>query len=170
MAELEAPQPELQPEAEPGAKEPRAPPVWKPADLQDPIWQSAPRCMGLPDDRAQVTKDTVGRLWGWQKGISCAFKTRDNEPLVADDPHIGDAWDGAPPCEGNATGPNSVSDSFGRLWGWEDGNSCAFRGKRWQNWLSQAPVCSGPPNDYNSVRDSWGRLWGWDSGMSCRFA
>ncbi len=142
---------------------------WKPADLLDPIWANAPRCAGRPDDRAQVTRDTVGRLWGWQKGISCAFKSRDNQPLVPSDPAVGDAYDRAPLCDGVATAPNSLSDSFGRLWGWQDGRSCSFRGKR-KSSDEDPPNCSGYPTETNSVRDSWGRLWGWERGSSCHYA
>jgi hypothetical protein len=37
----------------------------------------------------------------------------------------GDAWDSAPPCKHSDT--SAKKDDSGRLWGWEDNRSCAFK-------------------------------------------
>lgn len=65
-----------------------------------------------------------------------------------------------------------------RLWGWQDGRSCAFRGQSRQapgppgvvlvTWDS-APACAGRPWGSNAVRGADGQLWGWEAGKSCAF-
>ena len=115
--------------------------------------------------------DTEGRLWGWQNGQSCTFKTLLRTPVYF-------AWGNAPSCKDNPTTTNSVYDRSGRLWGWQDDRSCAFRGTRLQTtgdankpvltWAS-APACRGVPNTMNSVKTRAGEIWGWEDGSSCAF-
>jgi hypothetical protein len=64
---------------------------------------------------------------------------------------------------------NSVKTRAGEIWGYEEGQSCAFRiHSNGNNW-STAPKCKALANYYNSVRDSLGRPWGFEEGRSCRF-
>jgi hypothetical protein len=67
-----------------------------------------------------------------------------------------------------------------QLWGWQAGQSCAFRGRYSENtgqgqitWFA-APSCKFTPTTVNSKPDVDGRLWGWQAGKggkmeSCAF-
>lgn len=133
-------------------------------------WPAALPCRGKPSGHT-ATPDAEGRLWGWQDGRSCAFKTPNSQPITIN-------WDNAVSCASRATTSNSVYDAQGRLWGWQDGRSCAYRGPAVQappapgqvviTW-DAAPSCSGVPDARNSVRNQQGQLWGWESGKSCAF-
>ncbi len=103
-------------------------PIWTPADLRDPQWVNAPRCLGEPRYGQSIVRDTVGRLWGWQGPPyrSCAFKTGSNEPLTSDDPRVGVTWEAAPFCTFPRDRDNSERDNWGRWWGWQGDNSCKF--------------------------------------------
>lgn len=133
-------------------------------------WPAAPNCDGSPNGQT-ATPDAEGRLWGWQDGHSCAFRTSHNRPVTI-------SWDNALTCSGDATLSNSVYDSKNRLWGWQDGRSCAYRQAKSQaspdphqaviTW-DAAPTCSGTPDARSSVRNPQGQLWGWEGGKSCAF-
>jgi hypothetical protein len=102
-------------------------------------WESAPTC---PSTDTSAFKDGQGRLWGWDssKSVSCVFKTADGKPVygtggtaaagaVASAYFLNQTalnWETAPSCKGSVQ--NWVSkDSAGRLWGWENNTSCAFK-------------------------------------------
>lgn len=141
-----------------------------PAEVSTFAWPSAPACKGKANGHT-ATPDAEGRLWGWENGRSCAFKTFTNTPVTI-------TWENAASCSGRATTSNSVFDSNGRLWGWQDGRSCAYRGAGVQappvpgqevvTWEAAAS-CSGSPDARNSVRNPQGQLWGWENGKSCAF-
>jgi hypothetical protein len=95
-------------------------------DQDDASWERAPRCVGEPAAGPDTLKDSLGRLWGWQNGESCAYKGADGQPEAAMDPFVGVAWEHAPPCREPRTEDNVVQDGFGRAWGWQDGNSCRY--------------------------------------------
>lgn len=63
---------------------------------------------------------------GWQSGRSCAF--RNIPPLGGVSPAPVVEWESAPTCMFAPTQQNSVPDTKGRLWGWQNSQSCAFRG------------------------------------------
>lgn len=77
-------------------------------------------------------------------------------------------WSNAPTCKDEPTNTNSVYDRSGRLWGWENDRSCAFRGTRWQapgdtskpilSWTT-APDCKGSPSATNSIKTRAGEIW-----------
>jgi hypothetical protein len=89
-------------------------------------------------------------------------------------------WVDAPICL-YSPGPSVVviRDTLNRLWGWQDGASCAFKYSNGQpvmltrtglalTW-EDAPDCPGLPDGDNSMRDQWNRYWGWHDGESCAF-
>jgi hypothetical protein len=97
---------------------------------QDPLtfyWETAPLCAEQPSINNSVA-DTMARLWGFENGMSCAFRAADGSSLGYVG-YIPVDWQVAPRC--NATAPdanNSVADSAGRRWGWSAvGNNCAFK-------------------------------------------
>lgn len=45
-------------------------------------WDTAPRCLSDPIDTTS-TPDTMGRLWGFEAGMSCAFRDLLGRPLKA---------------------------------------------------------------------------------------
>ena len=104
-------------------------PTWTAADLQDPGWRGAPACAGEPGAGVSAVRDSVGRLWGWQGGASCAFKDGDR-PVTNADPLVGTTWEAAPRCDFPRIAANSVQDTWGRWWGWQDGVSCKFLTRR----------------------------------------
>lgn len=65
-----------------------------------------------------------------------------------------------------------------RLWGWQGGNSCAFKDQSQQapsptgavavTW-DAAPACEGRPYGSNAVRGADGQLWGYEHKRSCAF-
>jgi hypothetical protein len=131
-------------------------------------WSNAPTCEGAPSTSNSVY-DRSGRLWGWspQDQRSCAFRgSRLQLPGEANKPVL--TWQTAPACKGAPTAMNSVKTRAGEIWGYEDGQSCAFRIHS-NGIFSAAPKCKALPNYYNSVRDSVGRPWGFEDGKSCRF-
>jgi hypothetical protein len=88
-------------------------------------------------------------------------------------------WDTAAGCSGHATRSNSVRDQSGRLWGFQQGVSCAFKGDATHKQVdlpgepvitwAYAPACTQDPDARNSVRSEQGQLWGWEQGRSCAF-
>lgn len=135
------------------------------------VWPGAPACRGKPNGHTAVP-DAEGRLWGWQDGQSCAYRTAGNAAITI-------TWENAASCGGSKpTTSNSVYDQHGRLWGWQEGRSCAYRGSGVQappapgqvvvTW-DAAPACAGVPDARNSVRNPQGQLWGWENGSSCAF-
>lgn len=84
-------------------------------------------------------------------------------------------YDTAPSCSSAPTMANSVADTLDRLWGWENWQSCVFRGftsvqpevvnSAWE----AAPPCKAQPNSGNSAADPDGMLWGWEQSGSCAF-
>lgn len=81
-------------------------------------WTDAHACKTAPNkDNSEA--DDNGRLWGFQNGVSCAFKDgNDHHPLFY--------WEAAPTCPNGAAGP-IATDTEGRAWGWANGASCAYR-------------------------------------------
>lgn len=88
-------------------------------------WLAAPSCWGVPNPRTSVMDD-LGRMWGWQDGASCAYKSF--PPIRGSSPAPEVTWEAAPPCLFTPTRENSVPDTKGRLWGWQNAASCAFKG------------------------------------------
>ncbi|KAF8070886.1 hypothetical protein HT031_000967 [Scenedesmus sp. PABB004] len=86
-------------------------------------WARAPACKGAPG--AAAGRDAQGRLWGWEGGASCAYRSAPAAAAVAAPAR--DAWASAPACKGDARTSTTNKDSAGRLWGWEGGASCAFK-------------------------------------------
>lgn len=70
-------------------------------------WPSAPTCHGKPNGHTS-TPDAEGRLWGYQDGRSCAFRTPNDQPITI-------TWDNAVSCTNKPTTSNSVFDAQGRL-------------------------------------------------------
>lgn len=81
-----------------------------------------------------------------------------------------------PPTDANTTGNSAGNrDSLGRLWGWENGTSCAYKSPDNMDpsdahWLS-APRCTFPATEYNVQKDKEGHPWGFDhsTNTSCSF-
>jgi hypothetical protein len=88
-------------------------------------WQAAPTCSGVPNARTSVSDD-LGRLWSWQNGQSCAYRSFPPIPGARGAQTI--SWEAAPACKFPPTRENSVPDTMGRLWSWQNGVSCAFKG------------------------------------------
>jgi hypothetical protein len=61
---------------------------------------------------------------GLENNAPCAFK-EDKAAAASTGPAKADAWDSAPPCKQADT--SATKDDSGRLWGWENGASCAFK-------------------------------------------
>lgn len=82
-------------------------------------------------------------------------------------------WENAPACLTEPTGTNSIPDKQGRLWGWINGISCAFKGVSGKTAVTvswdTAADCTGVATSSNSVFDATGRLWGWQNNRSCAF-
>ena len=99
-------------------------------------WEQAPSCGGKPTEYNSVT-DENNRLWGWQGGQSCVFRDNRQQPLGetiattgrVPNPkgQVGLVWEAAPTCSAAPTAETSEADTLGRLWGWENGTSCAYR-------------------------------------------
>lgn len=51
-----------------------------PAAYTAQTWQGAARC-GFAPNASNSRPDSSNRLWGWQNGDNCAFKTANNEPV-----------------------------------------------------------------------------------------
>jgi hypothetical protein len=58
---------------------------------------------------AAAAADSEGRLWGWQQGESCTFKTMLRTPVYI-------TWSNAPTCKDMPATSNSIYDRSGRLW------------------------------------------------------
>ncbi|KAF8071154.1 rimM [Scenedesmus sp. PABB004] len=70
-------------------------------------------------------------------------------------------WEGAPACVAKPTGVAATRDGAGRLWGFESGRSCAYRG--WD----EAPPCAALPQGDAARPDAAGHVWGFEGGVSC---
>jgi hypothetical protein len=142
------------------------------------VWAMAPTCEFVPTPR-NSEPDRQGRLWGWQGGASCAFRSEgtDGQPQP-----VQYTWDNADVCKQPPDSSNSIPDTTGNLWGWQNGRSCAFRGHDDGRVSSaaiasfeqtfdseQSPTCIGKPNPVNSVTGGKGMLWGWEGGQRCVF-
>jgi hypothetical protein len=58
--------------------------------------------------------------------VSTAADDNNSFTYSSSTPHSkGDAWNSAPPCKHADT--SAKKDDSGRLWGWEDNRSCAFK-------------------------------------------
>eukprot|EP00877_Chromochloris_zofingiensis_P003619 jgi/Chrzof1/13258/Cz07g26150.t1 len=92
--------------------------------------------------------------------------------------YFGTTWLSASVCQNAPNRTNSVQDTYGRLWGWEQHHTCAFRSSngsavfydgyvqvKWET----SPACTATPNMINSMRDAEGRLWGWEHNKNCAF-
>lgn len=75
---------------------------------------SAPSCTKAPTSLNSVA-DSSGRLWGWEKGVSCVFRAAavgPSQPVS----YAATTWQAAPTCWGVPTPQTSVLDDLGRLW------------------------------------------------------
>jgi hypothetical protein len=80
-------------------------------------------------------------------------------------------WEAAPSCTATPTPGNSVKDSNGRLWGWENNASCAYKTASTPVYTHEtAPGC-GPTAAKAGFRtqDNMGYTWGYEDGHSCLF-
>jgi hypothetical protein len=99
-------------------------------------WDTAPSCTSTPSQSNSVI-DQSGRLWGWENSQvrsiccqlhnfhmwflkhtclfvqSCAYKA-------------GPPYESAPRCGPVGVNGPQVTDSMGRLWGWENSASCVI--------------------------------------------
>ncbi|KAF6258041.1 hypothetical protein COO60DRAFT_1270964 [Scenedesmus sp. NREL 46B-D3] len=138
----------------------------------------APTCDFVPTPR-NSEPDRSGRLWGWQSGVSCAFRSAGAEGRPQP---VQYTWDNADVCRQQPDSSNSIPDTTGNLWGWQKGRSCAFRGHddgqvssaavrsfRETSNSGQSPTCQGRPNPVNSVAAGKGMLWGWEGGRRCAY-
>jgi hypothetical protein len=131
--------------------------------------------MNAPTSLNSVS-DGNGRLWGWERGASCAFRGNSVSPSQPVS-FAAVSWQAAPNCYGTPNPRTAVTDDLGRMWGWQDSRSCAYKnfppaaGARFAPEVSWegAPACAFPPTRDNAVPDSRGRLWGWMNGRSCAF-
>lgn len=81
-------------------------------------WTDATACKAAPNkDNSQ--KDNNGRLWGYEGGMSCAYKDSKDTPIFY--------WEAAPACPDAPTADTATADSQGKFWGWANGASCAYR-------------------------------------------
>lgn len=79
-----------------------------------------------------------------------------------------DSWVSAPACSAVPNATTAVLDESGRLWGWENEASCAYKTASvplffWET----APGCGPTGTNGDIVQDSMGRSWGWEDGHSC---
>jgi hypothetical protein len=83
-----------------------------------------------------------------------------------------DSWSNAPACTYKGIG---IPDKLGRSWGFQGGQSCAFRGTGAAAAPAPPPAwdagkeCSYRLTDSNSLTDKAGRRWGYENGVSCTF-
>jgi hypothetical protein len=84
-------------------------------------WDSALACR----NSSTATFDASMRLWGWENNAPCDFKEEKAAASGSSPAGTSDAWDSAPPCKQADT--SAIKDASGRLWGWENGASCAFK-------------------------------------------
>jgi hypothetical protein len=91
--------------------------------------------------------------------------TVDNSFLAAPE----DTWEATPACSALPNSTTSVLDKSGRLWGWENEASCAYKATSVPLYTYEtAPEC-GPTGTYGDlVQDSMNRLWGYEDGHSCK--
>ncbi|WIA39941.1 hypothetical protein OEZ86_013373 [Tetradesmus obliquus] len=164
-----------EPETRPGfIDETEGPP--EPGSALTVVWAMAATCDFVPTPR-NSEPDRSGRLWGWQGGASCAFRSKgsDGQPQP-----VQYTWDNADVCKKQPDASNSIPDMTGNLWGWQNGRSCAFRGhddgsvssaavNSFQETFDseQSATCQGRPNPVNSVAAGKGMLWGWEGGQRC---
>ena len=82
-----------------------------------------------------------------------------------------DSWNTAAICTAPLETSNSVMDKNGRLWGWENQVSCAYKTASTPVYTaSTAPGCG--PTATNSgfrTKDSMGYSWAFEDGHSCVF-
>lgn len=116
---------------------------------RDVTWEQAPSCGGKPTQYNSVM-DGNNRLWGWQSGQSCVFKDDKQQPLghtaaasrkvSKPSGRVGLVWEAVPTCTAAPNTANSEADTFGRLWGWENNSSCAYRVSLLDCWSFLASV------------------------------
>lgn len=113
------------------------------ADEEDARWRSAPACGKEAARGAKVVAlDGAGRAWSREpddpSGRLCAFREElgtggqslPGQPRQPRPPPQGpeDEWASAPACLGDPAGGGFLTrDRAGRAWGWENGESCAWR-------------------------------------------
>jgi hypothetical protein len=91
------------------------------------LYEAEPACPFAPTADNSIS-DAQGRLWGRHNGRECVFKgasgSAGSAALARSVPL---KWQSAVACRAAATNANSVVDADGKLWGWENGRSCAHR-------------------------------------------
>ncbi|WIA23196.1 hypothetical protein OEZ86_010086 [Tetradesmus obliquus] len=137
-------------------------------------FDQAPACP-FPPTKENSAPDKAGRLWSLNNSNNklCAF--RPYPDITPSAPVI--SWATASDCAGAANVTNSVTDDNGRLWGWQQDASCAFRSSAPLN----GPV---PPNiqaksgrtDSQAFQELMSNLSGgyvsvvWEAAPACPFA
>eukprot|EP00775_Hariotina_reticulata_P007003 gene7003-7218_t len=127
-----------------------------PAAQSRSAWDLAPSCLGQPNKYNGV-RDSQGKIWGFQNGVSCAYKRPANvvtEASKSAKPSIGRL---SAPSGPSQPGPSTVKPSRSR---WVLTGDAAFDG---------ALACEGQPTASTSVTDSQGRKWGMLRGVSCAY-
>lgn len=78
-------------------------------------WVTTPACLSAPISSNQQ-KDSMGRLWGYERSKSCAFKDEQQQPLFPDSSTSLQTWDSAPACGTDAppNAENSAPDKMHR--------------------------------------------------------
>ena len=121
-------------------------------------WAAAPLCEGkpslnsaavyLPEGGAHTTgpaelqPDAGDHLWGWQRGVSCAYRGSEQQPFYGStNPGFGalqhllsvlpgrltPLWEAAEPCTTAPRVDSIVWDKFGRGWSTSGDKLCAFK-------------------------------------------
>jgi hypothetical protein len=90
------------------------------------VYETEAACPFAPTADNSIS-DAQGRLWGKHSGRECVFKAATGTGRSAA-AKAGITWQSAAVCKAaSATNANSVLDADGKLWGWENGRSCAHR-------------------------------------------
>jgi hypothetical protein len=131
-------------------------------------YNEAPTCL-FPLTRSNSMADDQGRFWSLMDGKEYVFR-----PAAAAIPRPvarSVSWEDAPACVEQPNESNSVADNNGRLRGWQEGASCAFKNENAASWVradaarlaagdaagkvsvvwEAAPSCSFSPNKGNAV-------------------
>jgi hypothetical protein len=65
-------------------------------------------------------KDAEYKVWAWERGLLCAYKDDQQQPLPYDvTSYRRLAWADAPACASTPGPATTAPDRLGRLWGWE---------------------------------------------------
>jgi hypothetical protein len=128
-------------------------------------YTEAPTCL-FPLTRSNSMADDQGRFWSLMDGKECVFR-----PAAAAIPRPvakSVSWQDAAACIEQPNESNSVADESGRLWGWQEGASCAFKSDNVTPIGSRSDVARVATG---SDGDATGRLSVvWEAAPSCSFS